>query len=78
MPYATSTHHCRDPASACGHCVALAVEIAPRKTAGRHHHRAGEFQALLSPDYRPAGILVAVAAALVVVAEMISGFEEDT
>lgn len=51
--------------------MAMAVEITFRTAARRYYYRAREFQALLSPDYRPTGILVAVAAALVVVPEVI-------
>ena len=74
---ATSIHHTRDTAGVSGHCMAVAVETAFRTTAGRHYHRAEQFQALFPPDYRPAGVPVPVAATMVVVPEIIITSEED-
>ena len=57
--------------------MAVVVKTTFRAAAGRHYHRAGEFQALLSRDYRPAGIPFPVAVAVVVVQEITATFEEN-
>ena len=75
--YATSTHLTRDIAGVCGPRMAVAVETTLRTAAGRHHHRAGEFQALFPTDYGPAGVPFPVAAAMVVVPKITTTFEED-
>lgn len=74
--YATSTHHTRDTAGIDGHCMAVAVETTSRTAAGRYRHRAGEFPALLSPDYG-AGSIPFPVTAMVVVPKITTAFEED-
>ena len=50
--------------------MALAVEVTLWSAAGGYHHRAGEFQFLLSLNYRSTGVSAPVAAAVVVVAQV--------
>ena len=75
--YATLTHLTRDIAGVCRPRMAVAVKTPLRTAAGRHHHRAGEFQALFPADYRLAGVSFPIAAAMVVVPKITTPFEED-
>jgi hypothetical protein len=51
--------------------MALVVEITLRTTAGRHYHRTGKFQFLLSNNNRSAVVIILVGTAVVVVPEVI-------
>lgn len=54
--------------------MALVVEITLWATAGRHYHRKGKFQFLLSNNNRPSVVIILVGTAVVVVPEVIPAF----
>ena len=65
--YATSAHHIRHTAGIGWIVVALVVKAAFWASSRGYHHRAGEFQTLLSTDHRPAGVVASIVSAVVVV-----------
>ena len=69
--YATFSHHIWHTIGSGRTSLALVVEIAFWQTAGRYHYRARKFPALLSADHRPAGVVVPIVSAVVVVEKMI-------
>ena len=69
--HAAPAHPARFSPAAGGLCVALVVEITPRTAAGRHYHRTGKFQFLLSSNNRSAGVIIPVAVVVVVVTKVI-------
>ena len=70
-PYAARAHPTRPVIVAGGLGMALVVETPLRTAAGRHYHRAGKFQFLLSNNNRSAAIVIPVSTAVVVVPKMI-------
>jgi hypothetical protein len=75
--HAAPTYPARFSPAAGGLCVALVVEISPRKAAGGHYHRTGKFQFLLSNNNGSAGVIIPVVAVVVVVTKVIRKQIED-